>query len=378
MKVLFVSHAYVEESNRRKLFELAKFDGLEVGVIFPKHWKTWHGEEKDQLTIDNGKLTYEEHALDTFFSGDAGRYIYYPIQLIISIIKFKPDLVHVEEEPFCPVSFEAAFVCWLLGVKMSFFTWENIADLKLGFWRRLSEKFVLLRSLAAVAGNSGAKERLIKKGFKKKIGVFPQFGVDTEVFYPGPLPPSKDLLSSVTVGFVGRLALAKGVDLLLEAVKMLPERFGLLIVSSSPKVPTSFTDQINALGIGPRLKIQTGVPHAELADWYRQMDIYVLPSRTTPTWQEQFGRTMIEAMACGVPVIGSSSGAIPEVVGGGGLIFREGDAEDLVYRITKLSDPETHKLLRETALKRSIGEFSNEIICRRIADFVVQIFSSSK
>ena len=51
----------------------------------------------------------------------------------------------------------------------------------------------------------------------------------------------------------------------------------------------------------------------------------MLPSLTRPNWKEQFGRVLIEAMASGVPVIGSDSGAIPDVIGQAGLIFPEGD-----------------------------------------------------
>ena len=60
---------------------------------------------------------------------------------------------------------------------------------------------------------------------------------------------------------------------------------------------------------------------------YREMDVLVLPSRTTPTWAEQFGKVLCEALLCGTPVIGSSSGEIPWVVTttGGGLVYPEGD-----------------------------------------------------
>ncbi len=59
------------------------------------------------------------------------------------------------------------------------------------------------------------------------------------------------------------------------------------------------------------------------------IDVFVLPSRTTPRWKEQFGRVIIEAQACGTPVIGSDSGAIPEVVGKGGWIVPERDPPGL-------------------------------------------------
>ena len=68
------------------------------------------------------------------------------------------------------------------------------------------------------------------------------------------------------------------------------------------------------------------------------LDALALPSHTTPRWKEQFGRVLTEAMSCGLPVIGSSSGEIPNVVGDAGLIFREGDVPALAAAIARLAD----------------------------------------
>ena len=92
------------------------------------------------------------------------------------------------------------------------------------------------------------------------------------------------------------------------------------------------------------------------------MDIFVLPSRTTYTWKEQFGRTLVEAMASGVPVVGSSSGAIPEVVGEAGLIFKEEDATVLANILDSLADPKERDRLREKGLRRVFESYSLERI----------------
>jgi glycosyltransferase involved in cell wall biosynthesis len=66
----------------------------------------------------------------------------------------------------------------------------------------------------------------------------------------------------------------------------------------------------------------------------------VIPSRTRPRWKEQFGRVIIEANASGVPIVGSDSGAIPALIGVGGLVFPEGDAAALATHLqTLLDDP---------------------------------------
>jgi glycosyltransferase involved in cell wall biosynthesis len=70
----------------------------------------------------------------------------------------------------------------------------------------------------------------------------------------------------------------------------------------------------------------------------RRLHALVLPSLTRPNWKEQFGRVLIEAMACGVPVVGSDSGEIPNVIGEAGLVFPEGDAEALRAALARLRD----------------------------------------
>jgi glycosyltransferase involved in cell wall biosynthesis len=70
--------------------------------------------------------------------------------------------------------------------------------------------------------------------------------------------------------------------------------------------------------------------------YYHQLDTLVVPSRTRPNWKEQFGRVLVEAMASGVPVVGSDSGEIPHVIGDAGLIFPEGQADVLRAHLARL------------------------------------------
>src|SRR5260221_14335510 len=98
------------------------------------------------------------------------------------------------------------------------------------------------------------------------------------------------------------------------------------------------------------------MPPARLAAQFCQIDALVLRSLTTPVWKEQFGRVLTEAMACGVPVVGSSSGAIPEVIGEAGLIFPEGDAAALAGCLAKLQQPPALRLaLAQRGLARARG-----------------------
>jgi glycosyltransferase involved in cell wall biosynthesis len=81
------------------------------------------------------------------------------------------------------------------------------------------------------------------------------------------------------------------------------------------------------------------VAHEQMPHLYRTMDVLVVPSCTLPRWREQFGRVVIEALACGVPVLTSDSGELPRLVSatGGGWTFPEGDVSALVTLLMQLT-----------------------------------------
>jgi glycosyltransferase involved in cell wall biosynthesis len=172
----------------------------------------------------------------------------------------------------------------------------------------------------------------------------------------------------VFVGFAGRITTAKGWHVLLAALTQLPPSFKCLIAGtgeeeallrlwcSSPQ----FQDRVYFLG---------ALPKDTLWNFYRALDLFVLPSLTTPGWTEQFGAVLAEAMACGVPVIGSDSGAIPEVIGDAGLVVEEQNPTALAEAIWKLGyDLDLRRSLGEKGICRFQKEFTCNAYARRLAD----------
>ena len=99
----------------------------------------------------------------------------------------------------------------------------------------------------------------------------------------------------------------------------------------------------------------------DLVGILNQLDVLVLPSHTTGNWKEQFGRVLIEAMACKVPAIGSDSGAIPEVIGNDRCVFPEGDVPALAAIIERLAaDPLLRRSLAEAGYRRTLARYSVE------------------
>lgn len=156
------------------------------------------------------------------------------------------------------------------------------------------------------------------------------------------------------VGYLGRFVAEKDVPTLLRAVSRVggSREWELFLVGGGPE-ENAYREMAVQLGIGERLHIESAVPHDEIPGILRTFDVLVLPSKTTARWKEQFGHVIIEAMACGVPVIGSSSGEIPQVIERAGMVFGEGDAEDLSQKLRLLhTQPSLREDLRLAGIRR--------------------------
>jgi glycosyltransferase involved in cell wall biosynthesis len=184
---------------------------------------------------------------------------------------------------------------------------------------------------AALAGRPGYSARPCR--------VIPP-GVDLERFQPG--APGDDGIrarlgwpaDAIVVGYLGRFVEQKGLGVLIEALERCRSDWHALFVGGGPLEPTLRAFASTHSG---RVHVQTGVPHDEVPAWLRPMTVLCAPSQTTAAWREQFGRMLIEAMACGVPVIASNSGEMPFVVGDAGAIVGEGDVEAWSAAIDRLA-----------------------------------------
>jgi glycosyltransferase involved in cell wall biosynthesis len=145
---------------------------------------------------------------------------------------------------------------------------------------------------------------------------------------------------------MGRFVPEKGLADLLEATALLiknnpsiGERVRVLLIGSGSD-EMALRSKSAQLGIADHLIFTGVVPHRDAGRYMNALDVFVLPSRTLPNWKEQFGRVIVEAMACQVPVIGSDSGEIPNLIRatGGGVVFREGDTSDLADKMTELGE----------------------------------------
>ena len=171
------------------------------------------------------------------------------------------------------------------------------------------------------------------------------------------------------LGFAGRICAEKGWRVLIEALRGLPEDVTLRMAGTGPE-DADLRTAIQSAGLAGRVALLGVVSRRDLKGFYRSIDTLVVPSLTTPAWKEQLGAVLPEAMSAGVPVIGSDSGAIPEVIGAAGVVVPEGDPARLREAIARLrADPEERRRLAREGRRRYEREFSIEAFARRVAAF---------
>lgn len=347
MKILAISHAYTEPFTRAGLIEPGRYGDVDITVVVPKCMAKRHHEGYKKLVGEN----YDVRAVGTIFNFHNSVRKYLP-GLFFLIWGLKPDIIFINNEPWSSTAVQVVFFCsiFLPGTKVLIYTCENLVR-KYPLPFRWMEKFVLKRAgLLLVITEKEGEAVLRGKGYTGRVAYLP-LSVDTGVFKK---LDARELRKSVAgdskfvIGYAGRIVREKGVDLLIEAAKKLSTDYHILIMGDG-REKMAIEHLVKKYGIIDRVSFLDFIPHERLPEYLNCLDALVLPSRTTPNWKEQFGRVLIEAMACGVPVIGSSSGEIPNVVGDAGLIFEEGDAGSLFNHLKTLA--ENTDLRKELGLK---------------------------
>ena len=332
---------------------------------------------RDPLGLDPSQALVESTSFHVPLIGrqdDPHRALYRT--LTFRLRSLMPDIIHVEEEPDSLAALQALLARRFLAPDSAFIlhTWQNVDRPKK---KHVAAVFraTLRGSDAILCANTQAAGILSRKGYTRPTEVIPQQGVDTRVFKPldGAERPSK-----FTVLFAGRFVREKGLDTLFDAVSRVRQPVRLLLVGSGPD-QEGIVNRIRALRPPHSAEIAAPREQAEMAKIYSGAHVLVLPSRSTKVWKEQFGRVLVEAMACALPVIGSDSGAIPEVIGQDGLIFKEGDPEDLARCLSKLTES---SVLRENLANRgyfrAVNVYSQERVAAATAAFYRRIMEERK
>ena len=358
MRVLMVSKALVNGVYQKKVEELARLPEVELCVVVPPFW---HEERVGDQPLQPMFLEGYELAVEPMRFNGRHHIHYYP-GLRRRMRAFRPDIVHIDEEPYNFVSAHAAWLARRARARVLFFAWQNL-------YRhypppfRLFELYNYRAAAASIVGNRDAGLVLRRKRYRGPIAVIPQFGVDPGIYSP---PESRrSSLDGPVIGYIGRIVEEKGVDLLVDALGMIQPRPTLRIIGGGDR-RVELEMRAERLGIRDRVRFEGAVPPERVPALLRQLDVLVLPSRTRANWKEQFGRILVEAMACEVAVVGSDSGEIPNVIGDPELIFAEDDAPALAAILKRLvRDDEFRRGKQRAGRQRVLEQFTQAQVARQ-------------
>jgi glycosyltransferase involved in cell wall biosynthesis len=380
-KVTLISHSYVESACRRKFVYLSK--GTDLRLITPSAYPMPYGWCPLDFEFNSGVSvqSYPIHFLH--YKRTSTRWFLRTRDLGFS--RFQPDLIHVENELHSWIGCQTLLYRRLFApkAKVVFFIWDNLTLQEQG------KKALLLEQVARInrrfvdfyiCGNEAARQVLISKGVSPDAtAVFPQYGIDADIFYPYSPDERESSRHEVgispgefAIGFVGRFVAEKGLLDLVEATGSLhtsSDRPVALVLTGKGDLEQAVRQRSAQLGI--KLIILPARKYYEIAKIMNALDVLVLPSQSRPFWKEQYGKVLTEAMACATPVLGSDSGAIPEIIGDAGLVFHESDRENLLQCLRLCFENEGfRRSLGQKCLARVLAQFTN----RRIANQTLEVY----
>jgi phosphatidyl-myo-inositol dimannoside synthase len=375
--LLTIGHSYVVAVNRRLANEMERIAAgrWSVTVVAP----TMHLRGLQRVTLQpDSNESSRLVPVSTVFGAVPQLMIYSP--KLWSVLRgAKWDLIHCWEEPFTIAGAQVALFA-PKPVPFIFSTFQNLVKHYPPPFTAL-EQYCLRRSSAWIAHGEMVREAMLERGYLQERGEVIPVGVDIELFRSA--PAGRDRVRAAlgwntsdenVVGYLGRFVEEKGLRLLAAALDQLRGSWRALIVGGGP-----LESWLRgwAAHHGDRVKVVTGVAHDRVPSYLNAMDVLCAPSQTTPAWKEQLGRMLIEAFACGVPVIASDSGEIPFVVGDAGVVLPEGDVAAWSTAIERLlGSPEARQDLSARGLARVHERFAWNVVARRhlaLFDRVVDI-----
>ena len=366
MRVLRISHASLTPSLReRERALVSRYLNVDLEVVTAARWRE-AGVDVEATDDDLFRVTRPRARLSKHIQ----LFAYEPGPIIAAMRRHKPDVIDLNHEPYSVACAEVLTLCRWFAPRTAIVmqACQNIFHRYPPPFNWL-ERRALKRIDAASVCSELVREVLAAKGFRKPAVVIP-FGVNTEAFCPR-RTLDRQANKPLTIGFVGRMLPGKGLNVLADALgKLRAESWKLLLVGDGPE-RKSFEQALAARGLRNRAEFVGAITYDNVPDFYQRMDILVTPAQTTKRIREQFGRVLVEAMASAVPVIGSTCGAIPEVIGDAGLVVREGDADALAGALRQLlSDGALREHLMRAGREKAERRYSWE----RVADQTYELF----
>lgn len=381
MRVMVVGHGLVLPENRRRWQVLADAHGVSVTLVLPRRWRSsWLKRAQQFETEAYREGDLEVLPLPTTSDHDWNRYLYRSADLGMAGVR--PDLIYVlhEETALVHAQVIAARRLYAPRAVLAFFTPLQLAMSSAGLGRRLLWRAICREYGAAFCHYPTSAEALRRNGFGGDVFTQTQVGINEAVFY-GDAEARAAARSELgvegrfVIGFVGRLTADKGIPDLLQALPLPDVDWSLLLVGDGD-YGRQLREQLAQRGLAERVILAGTVPLQRVGHYMRAMDCLVAPSRTTPAWVDTFPLVTVQAMRCGVPVIGSDSGAIPFQLGDDGLVVPERDSGAIHHALLRLArDAPYREALGQRGQARADARFSTGALAAEFAELAARLLS---
>ncbi len=374
MRILRIAHASLTPALRERERALARgYTDVDLEVVTTNRWREAEVEvdavDDDLFPVIKARPRFSKHIQ---------LFAYEPGPIVAALRRHRPHLIDLNHEPYSVACAEVLTLCsWYAPQAVVVLqTCQNIFHRYPPPFSWL-ERRALRRVAAAHVCSETVRDLLRAKGFQKPVAIVP-FGVDTEAFYQRRVFNSESN-DTPTIGFVGRMLPGKGLNILADALAQLgAEKWKVLLVGDGPE-RKSFETTLASRGLLNRAHFTGAISYDRVPDLYQQMDMLVVPTQTTDRIREQFGRVLVEAMASGLPVIGSTCGAIPEVIDDAGLIFPEGNSAALAAALRRLLlDCALREELTRTGRRRVMQHYSWDRVADKMHEMYGQVLRNKK
>ena len=374
MRILRIAHASLTPALRERERALARrYTDIDLEVVTTNRWRE---AEVDVDAVDDDLFPVIKAR--PRFSKHIQLFAYEPGPIVAALRRHRPHLIDLNHEPYSVACAEVLTLCsWYAPQAVVVLqTCQNIFHRYPPPFSWL-ERRALRRVAAAHVCSETVRELLRAKGFKKPVAIVP-FGVDTEAFCQR-RAFNRESKDTPTIGFVGRMLSGKGLNILAEALAQLgSEKWNVLLVGDGPE-RKRFEATLASRGLLDRAHFTGALSYDRVPDLYQQMDMLVVPTQTTNRIREQFGRVLVEAMASGLPVIGSTCGAIPEVIDDAGLIFPEGNSAALAAALRRLLlDCALREELTRAGRRRVMQHYSWDRVADKMHEMFLKVLRNEK
>jgi glycosyltransferase involved in cell wall biosynthesis len=370
INIVVFSHSCLRRINRLVYEDIARLSSFKIHIIAPKYLIS--GSKKiiaDKVeTQDLCKL----HLLNLKGNGPRDYWFEGTAELLSEL---NPDIIHVDNDP---LSYQVRKLSsWTVNkkTKISALTCENLSYYPIDNFKRLGLKGCI-RSILKLGLIQSVKHKIdhlftinrkgealfLGYGFKS-VNIIP-LGFSSDIFFVDDVARKSkreelELTNKLVFAYVGRFVKEKGIHILLEALSQQDKsKEWVLLLDEFKDAENTYEKQIRDLIL--QLNIQDKIQyfdanHFEVAKYMNAADVVVMPSLSTPKWIEQYGRVAPEAMACGKLVIASKSGALIDLVGNSGILFEEGNVNELAHIFSEIISEELNYAdYREVAVKKAM------------------------